>query len=312
MLAWVHQAVALEKELFVALFSVETINNGVVESKDDGESSPAHSQHQDLIVLDEVFIGIIKPLTVRIEQVLSSQIGLVLAYKLSNLFVFYSQTVINILGPSSLLSTTLKVLEEKCTSLFQELMNNQTEKLVSSAPQYPSDLSPPHALGEITARLSEILSVFNNSLVPHIEREERFSSLLDSVYDPLKRMCEVSSENLDTCNRCVFLINTYHSMQQTLIPYDFVSGWVTKLAIELDELVDILVEENHKIILTRCGVSQVLANIDSSSGQDLLKIDGLDSASLKVVVRSFTTTAFSLVIPLFERIRKCSINFFHQ
>jgi hypothetical protein len=173
MLAWVHQAVASEKDLFMSLYatkkvevptSVSGTTSGTV-TPAPGSPLRASAQVEDMPLFDEVFTGIVRPLSVRIEQMLSPQIGVVLAYKLSNLLTFYSSVITAMLGDDTPMTTCIQSLENRATSLFQELMNSQIQKLASSPSQYPSDLSPPHGLVDIVARLGEILVCYNNSMV---------------------------------------------------------------------------------------------------------------------------------------------------
>ncbi len=91
-------------------------------------------------------------------------------------------------------------------------------------------------------------------------------------------------------------------MQQVLIPFDFVSDWVTRLAGKLDGLLDALILDVHDDILKKCGVAKVLHLVRDNEGKVLSTIDGLDPVSLQDAVRSFTNLLFALVTPQFDKI----------
>lgn len=90
------KALASERELAMALFSPDT-SGGSTSRRFSGDlerPSSGKPETADLsFVLDRVFEGVCRPFKVRVEQVLQSQPGLLLSYKLSHLLDFYRCTV---------------------------------------------------------------------------------------------------------------------------------------------------------------------------------------------------------------------------
>lgn len=89
------KALASERELAMALFSPDT-SGGSTSRRFSGdlERPSSGKPETDLsFVLDRVFEGVCRPFKVRVEQVLQSQPGLLLSYKLSHLLDFYRCTV---------------------------------------------------------------------------------------------------------------------------------------------------------------------------------------------------------------------------
>uniref|UniRef100_M0ZP84 Conserved oligomeric Golgi complex subunit 6 n=1 Tax=Solanum tuberosum TaxID=4113 RepID=M0ZP84_SOLTU len=95
MLGWLHQALASERELVLALLDPDASDtrstNHNYSKRVDSESEKTES---DLtFVLDRIFEGVCRPFKVRVEQVLHSQPNLIISYKLSNTLEFYFYTV---------------------------------------------------------------------------------------------------------------------------------------------------------------------------------------------------------------------------
>lgn len=89
------KALASERELAMALFSPDA-SGGSTSRRFSGdlERTSSGKPETDLsFVLDRVFEGVCRPFKVRVEQVLQSQPGLLLSYKLSHLLDFYRCTV---------------------------------------------------------------------------------------------------------------------------------------------------------------------------------------------------------------------------
>lgn len=90
----VVKALASERELAMALFSPDTTGGSTSRRfSREIEREEGKSETDMGFVLDRVFEGVCRPFKVRVEQVLQSQPGLLLSYKLSNLLEFYSYTV---------------------------------------------------------------------------------------------------------------------------------------------------------------------------------------------------------------------------
>lgn len=104
MLAWVHQAIAAEREFLEALLSIETGARmpGAVRA-------PAHAEDEWLgELMDAAVAGLCGPLRARVLQTVRAQESGLNAYKVSRLLHFYALTMARTLGSRALLATTLK------------------------------------------------------------------------------------------------------------------------------------------------------------------------------------------------------------
>ncbi len=104
MLAWVHQAIAVEREFLEALLSIDTGTHmpGAVRA-------PARAEDEWLgELMDAAVAGLCGPLRARVLQTVRAQESGLNAYKVSRLLHFYALTMARTLGSRALLATTLK------------------------------------------------------------------------------------------------------------------------------------------------------------------------------------------------------------
>ncbi|KAL3678988.1 hypothetical protein R1sor_021944 [Riccia sorocarpa] len=213
MLAWLHQALASERELATALFSSDV--NASVDSTSQRFSSEtpnllptksgrwAKEQERDEgkietdlgFVLDRVFEGVCRPFKVRVEQVLQSQPGLIMAYKLSNLLEFYSHTVSELLGESAALSVTVREVRDAALRTFFDILKARGDKLQRYPSSVAADLSPPPAVAEAVTLLLELIENYNNMIVPAGIKKPDFKPVISAIVEPLVQMCERAAEN---------------------------------------------------------------------------------------------------------------------
>ena len=92
-------------------------------------------------------------------------------------------------------------------------------------------------------------------------------------------------------------------VQAALTPFDFTSGWVHRLANEMQQWEDTLIREEAQDLLTRVGMSAKLRAVQSHDGATpLSQIPGLDAAALGQSLKSFYAALFSLALPAFDRL----------
>eukprot|EP01018_Ginkgo_biloba_P011038 Gb_06250 [translate_table: standard] len=197
MLAWLHQALASERELVLALFSPDaTVNIGPTARRfsRDSDGDYIKPEANMAFVLDRIFEGVCRPFKVRVEQVLQSQPGLLLAYKLTNILEFYSYTISDLLGQETALSVTLWNVKDAAQRTFFDILKARGDKLL----RYPSlvavDLSPPPAVGEGVSVLLELIDTYNSMLVPASGKKPDFDPVISALLDPIIQMCEQAAE----------------------------------------------------------------------------------------------------------------------
>ena len=106
MLAWVHQAIAAEREFLESLFGVRGAERRMVGAvREFGESVEEASMGE---LTDGAVRGLCGPLRVRVQQTVRSQESSITLYKIANLLGFYMLTMQRTIGKDALLSKTLE------------------------------------------------------------------------------------------------------------------------------------------------------------------------------------------------------------
>jgi hypothetical protein len=209
MLGWLHQALASERELATALFSSSPDPSGdttsqrfTADSWKLASKSGRFNQDREegkvdadmTFVLDRIFEGVCRPFKVRVEQVLQSQPGLILSYKLSNLLEFYSHTISELLGRSAALSVTVKDVKDAAESTFFDVVKARGDKLLRYPALVAVDLSPPAAVAEGVSVFLELIDNYTKMMVPAGGKKPDFQPVITAVVDPLIQMCEKSAD----------------------------------------------------------------------------------------------------------------------
>ncbi|KAL6349594.1 hypothetical protein AAG906_034251 [Vitis piasezkii] len=197
MLGWLHQALASERELVLALLdpdaAVDTEPTAQRLSK-LSESDGGKMESDLKFVLDRIFEGVCRPFKVRVEQVLQSQPNLIIAYKLSNTLEFYCYTISDLLGRETSLCNTLWLLKDAAQKTFFDILKSRGEKLLRYPPLVAVDLSPPAALREGVSVLLEIIETHDSMMIPASEKKPAFDPVISALLDPIIQMCEQAAE----------------------------------------------------------------------------------------------------------------------
>ncbi|KAL9251303.1 Conserved oligomeric Golgi complex subunit 6-like protein [Drosera capensis] len=197
MLAWLHQALASERELVHAVLDPDAvIDTGPTarrfSSSMEIESGKAGS---DLtFVLDKIFEGVCRPFKVRVEQVLQSQPSLIVSYKLIIQLEFYSYTISDLIGRETAFCHTLWSLKDAAQKTFFDILKARGDKLLRYPPLVAADLSPPPAVREGVSVLDEIIDTYDSMMVPPSGKKPDFDPVISALIDPIIQMCEQAAE----------------------------------------------------------------------------------------------------------------------
>ncbi|GAB2285196.1 Golgi transport complex subunit 6 [Dionaea muscipula] len=197
MLAWLHQALASERELVLTLLDPDTVVDIGPTARRFSSSLESESGKigSDLtFVLDRIFEGVCRPFKIRVEQVLQSQPSLIVSYKLSNQLGFYSYTISDLLGRETALCHTLWSLKDAAQKTFFDILKARGEKLLRYPPLVAVDLSPPPAVREGVSLLVEIIETYDSMMVPPSGKKFDFDPVISAFLDPIIQMCEQAAE----------------------------------------------------------------------------------------------------------------------
>ncbi|XP_051137296.1 conserved oligomeric Golgi complex subunit 6 [Andrographis paniculata] len=197
MLGWLHQALASERELVLALLDPDSVaDTGPIAQRflKISENDLGKTEPDLTFVLDRIFEGVCRPFKVRVEQVLQSQPNLIISYKLSSTLEFYSHTISDLLGRETALSDTLWALKDAAQKTFFDILKARGEKLLRYPPLVAVDLSPPPALREGVSVLLEIIENYDSMMVPVSGKKPAFEPVISALLDPIIQMCEQAAE----------------------------------------------------------------------------------------------------------------------
>ncbi|KMS97540.1 hypothetical protein BVRB_5g126010 [Beta vulgaris subsp. vulgaris] len=196
MLAWLHQALASERELVHALLDPDAdMDSGPTarQLSNNSESERGKIEADLTFVLDRIFEGVCRPFKVRVEQVLQSQPSLLVSYKLSNQLEFYSYTISDLIGSETVLCQTLWTLKGAAQKTFFDILKSRGEKLLRYPPVVAVDLSPPPAVREGVSVLLEIMETYDGMMIP-LSKKPQFDPVISALLDPIIQMCEQAAE----------------------------------------------------------------------------------------------------------------------
>ncbi|KAG6519402.1 hypothetical protein ZIOFF_022895 [Zingiber officinale] len=197
MLGWLHQALASERELVIALLDPDAnneTNSTIRHLSKSSEENNAKFEPEMVFILDRIFEGACRPFKIRVEQVLQSQPSLIISYRLSNTLEFYSHTISDLLGRDTALCNTLWLLKDAAQQTFFNILKSRGEKLLRYPPLVAVDLSPPPAMREGVSLLLELIDTYNSMMVPASGKKPDFDPVISALLDPIVQMCEQAAE----------------------------------------------------------------------------------------------------------------------
>ncbi|KAK3435184.1 conserved oligomeric Golgi complex subunit 6 [Eucalyptus grandis] len=197
MLGWLHQSLASERELVLALLDPDAVvDTGPTATRflKNLENGSGKAESDMTFVLDRIFEGVCRPFKVRVEQALQSQPSLIVSYKLSNTLEFYSYTISDLLGRDTALCNTIWALKDAAQRTFFEILRSRGEKLLRYPPLVAVDLSPPSAVRDGVSVLLEIIETHNSTMVPASTKKPDFDPVISAMLDPIIQMCEQAAE----------------------------------------------------------------------------------------------------------------------
>lgn len=260
MLAWVHQAIATENEFFRVLFDGDLEFVPEVKREEESAAPPRESASSSASMVGKAFEGVARPLQVRIEQTLSSQHGIVVAYKLVLLLAFYHHKFGTLVKHSGI-SQALEHCRDASNRAFRQQLQHLVDSVASSAQDYSTNLSATHATMDASHRLISLLEVFQTSLLPEDEKEGDLAPLFEGILPAVAQMCERSVHGLDPIDALVFKINNLSCIQVPLVKFPEATKWYQSIGGEISHWLREISELETKSVLDRCNVSALLQNI---------------------------------------------------
>ncbi|GAA5966005.1 hypothetical protein JCM21900_004920 [Sporobolomyces salmonicolor] len=273
MLAWIHQAMAGEREFLESLFGVKEEGRWVgsvhgystLRSRRADEIGGESDQERVKRLLDKDFEGCGRPLKIRVQQTIKSQESSIMAYRIATLIHFYKVTMERTIGEDALMSKVLTEIMDHAYEVFFETLKAQGRSLLRFIQPPAAALSAPIQLRDTLSTLREIMSVYSHSLLdsespssPSASPSD-FKPVLDAVLDPALQMCGTMAEMRATeWDRAVFWVNCDEAVLGVLEGYRFAEE--RRRAVESDEEghVERLTVEHYGHLLKETGLEPIL------------------------------------------------------
>ncbi|KAK0210475.1 oligomeric complex COG6, partial [Desarmillaria ectypa] len=318
MLAWVHQAIAAEREFLESLFGLKADGRmvGSVRQFDDG------SEEEDWIreLMDQAVGKLCVPLKIRVQQTVRSQESSIVSYKIANLLQFYLVTMRRTIGTDTILSKTLQEITEVAYKMFFDTV----ETLGRSLLRIPLDngdlsLTPPISIIEHAQVLREIMNVYQSSLLGNEDEEKLisgFKHVLDIMVDPAVEMCtnvaEAKTKAVSRWDMSVFVLNCLSYLLSVLEPFAFTVNKQKALQATMDERIVLLTNEHYRDIMADAGLYDIIAVCDKwDRSEPLSYIPTVRPQELKSALQRFSVWLSGLEAVQSQRLSHLTVQRLH-
>lgn len=258
MLAWVHSAIVGEYEQFAALFDDDSSSHA------PGVDLETTNDSQKIVrqLVTKSTGGLIKPLRVRVENLLSSQADLTTVYELSGILTFYHSMFLKHVDETAPIATAVAKLIESATLRFGRCVADKVESVKAQLPaaqDQVSDLQPPEFLLDALAAAKAVLRSYETSIA-YSPQSAQINEIINDLVEPYLEFCRRIAADMRLIDSEVFLINCYDAVKAVLALFAFAAGKAAQLGAMVDELVDALVEAQLRGFMAKSGMRDAHAD----------------------------------------------------
>ncbi|KAJ7814128.1 oligomeric complex COG6 [Mycena olivaceomarginata] len=292
MLAWVHQAIAAEREFLESLFGLQADGRMVGSVRTFHEKSEEEDWIRELM---DLAVGkLCVPLKVRVQQTIRSQESSIISYKIANLLQFYMITMRRTIGEAAVLSTTLNEITDVAYKAFYDAIETQGRALLRATLDLDDpSLAPPLVILDHAQILREVMNVYESSLVGDEDPAEQtagFQRILDVGVDPAIEFCTSNSEEKKRLrprwDREVYVLNSLP--KSVLEPFPFTAQKLQTLQDVIDAKVVLLTEEHYKNIMVDSGIHLIAETCVNHGSEPMSRIPATLPAQLQTALRNFS------------------------
>ncbi|KZT27286.1 oligomeric complex COG6 [Neolentinus lepideus HHB14362 ss-1] len=337
MLAWLHQAIAAEREFMESLFELgrDGIGGRMIGSARKFEKGRMGEVEEWIGDMVDKNVGKLSgPLKLRVQQTLRSQESPILAYKVSNLLKFYELTMRRTIGEDAVLSEALREMSDVSDKVFFDAIEAQGRALLRLLLNLDDTaLTPPAPIQEHMQMLRDILSVYESSRLDDSGRTEAEESgedgkskspsefgverILDVMVDPALEVCLTAAEekrrSRPSWDQAVFVLNSLTYLQGVLESYAFASTKRESLSAMIEDKVNQLVEEHYHDVLKDTGLDTVIIVLQAKDpGVPLSRLDAAQPHELSVALQKFSSWLSGLEVMHSPRLAQLTVQRLHS
>jgi len=292
-LAWVHQAMAGEREFLESLFGLKETGRRVGAARPSlpendllplptpslNNASTTSDEARIRTLLDKNLEGCGRPMRIRIQQTIKSHslISSITTYQIFQLLQFYRVLMKKTMGSSALLVKTLSELSKFAYDTFFETLNDQGESLLRSVTAPGMDLKPSLPIRDSLSTLKEIMQVHKQSLLDEEDRSEldNFEVILEAALAPVLELMDrmkaflkggiaaspETEKGIFECNVLGFILTTLEGFK------DFTKDRIQSLEERLKEKSTELTALHYNNLLKESGLEPLLTALRGKSGR---------------------------------------------
>ncbi|EKM55271.1 uncharacterized protein PHACADRAFT_143387, partial [Phanerochaete carnosa HHB-10118-sp] len=277
MLAWVHQAIAAERDFLEGLFGRRAEEGGRMVGAPRTRSDSVEEEWMAEL-MDRAVSGLCTPLKNRVQQTVRSQESSITSYKIANLLQFYMLTMQRTIGADAMLSKALREMTDFAFKVFYDAVEAQGRSILRVQLELDDpSLTPPLAILDHVQVLREILLVYDSSLGDETSLRGRGSAcddderdaaaegcrvILDRMVDPAIEMCVVSADEKQKSRPkwdCeVFVINAMTYLQGVLEPFAFTTDKQSVIQGLVEGRIIQLIEDHYANLLADSGLGDII------------------------------------------------------
>lgn len=295
MLAWVHQAIAAEREFLESLFAMKSDGRMMGSVREFDENAEEEDWTREL--MDHGIGKLCVPLKIRVLQTVRSQESSIVSYKIANLLQFYLVTMRRTLGENAVVSKTLEEITGVAYKAFFDSIDAQGHALT----RIPPDLDDPSLLPSLAILdhcqiLREIMGVYQSSLLGDEDEDTRvsgFRKVLDMMVDPVLEAIVITSEEKKKLrpnwDQAVYVLNSMTYFQTVLEPYQFTTEKQDVIQAIVDGRVNLLINDHYENIMYDAGLKQATEICGAHQRQEPLShVPGMQPSDLQQSLHQFS------------------------
>ncbi|XP_011314204.1 conserved oligomeric Golgi complex subunit 6 [Fopius arisanus] len=264
MLAWLHQAIPVEKENILTLLKAC--------DKTDVSDQVKHA-------LGNITEGLCHPLKSRIEHILDVEAPATVLYSVMSLIRYYLAILSDII-PDSVLVNTLSELLELSERSFNARLQKETRTALGDRAEPPGqDLVPAASVSRLLGLLSDVLSVA--LIVTGEDREKDIQRIVSCIIDPLLQEVDETATRLPAVDMAVYLLNCLHQIHSTLSLYEYMDQRLERLQAQSDAQIDTLTSELASSLVANLNLGPIYTILQGREHGPLSAIPGMDPVSVK-------------------------------
>lgn len=260
-MAWIHSAAVNERENLDALFQTDTMTSGLrqglaSEPWEQGKLEDIKGTVDSQI--DKITGSLVRPLKVRVEQVISAETKVTTVYQVSNVLLFYHNTFLKHFKQESAIILALARLRETCMRQFRTCLEEKIRQVKETQLQSTTDLQPPEFLFEANSDLKAVLTSYESSMAYTAGGNEELRQIIEDMTEPYLECCRRISSDLGDSTAEVFLINCYDLVKiNCLSLFSSLSEYkIQQLDTRIEELVGVLVDRQYAQFLKSSGIEE--------------------------------------------------------